>query len=267
MRIKVVGRRKMRVLILLFGLAMSIPAAFAQEGATPAEQSLFQLANQHRGERGLTPLAWDASLARAARAHAQRMSRETGEPQHQYAGEPDVPARAAQAGAHFSKTSENIAAAKAPLAEVERSWMDSPVHRANILDPQLNAVGIGVVEAQGVIYAVEDFARASPALSRDEIEARAQQALQGRGLKVETSDAAKQAARKSCESTSGPPPAGVLAVMQFDCTDLNEFPDIVLKGIPHVKEHVVAVGSCGSAQSREGFTTYHLTVLMYPEGH
>ena len=107
----------MRVFAFLIGLLISLPGC-AQEGATPAELTLFQLANQRRAEQGIPPLAWDSALARAARGHAERMSREQGEPQHQYSGEPDLPARASQAGAHFSKVSENVAAANTKLADI-----------------------------------------------------------------------------------------------------------------------------------------------------
>ena len=254
----------MRALVLLFGLAMSIPSAYAQAGANPAEQLLFQSVNQNRAEHGLPPLAWDESLARAARAHANRMSREPGGTQHQYAGEPDLVARASQAGAQFSKVSENIAAVQGTPADIARAWMNSPVHRENILDPQLSAVGVGVVEVQGTIYAVEDFSHTTPDLGRDEIEAQAQQALRDNGLKVETSDAAKQAARNSC-NPSNTPPAGVRAVMQFDCMDLKTLPGIVLKGMPEAKQHTLAVGACGGPENHQGFTTYHVAVLMYSD--
>jgi hypothetical protein len=252
----------MRAFAFLIGLLMALPA-YSQEGASPAELTLFQLANQRRAEQGIPPLAWDAALARAAHAHAERMSHAQNEPQHQYPGEADLPTRAAQAGAHFSKVSENIAAANTKLSDIEQGWMDSPSHRAAILDPQLNAIGIAVVENQNMIYAVEDFSHANPTLSREAIEAQAQKALRARGLQVETSEPAKQAARNSCDASNTKPPAGALAAMQFDCTDLNQFPDIVLKGLPEVKEHPIAVASCGTPLSREGFTTYHLAVLMF----
>jgi uncharacterized protein YkwD len=152
----------MRVLVLLFGLAMSMPA-FAQEGMTPAKQLLFQLTNQHRAENGLPPLTWDAALAKAAQAHAERMSRESGSIQHQYPGEPELMARVSEAGGHFSTAAENIGATTARPADIDSAWMQSSGHRANILNSQLNAVGIGVVSVQGTLYAVEDFARTSPA--------------------------------------------------------------------------------------------------------
>jgi uncharacterized protein YkwD len=59
------------------------------------------LANQARAQAGAGPLKWDAALAAAARQHCLRMAAD-GSISHQYPGEPDASARAAQAGAHFS---------------------------------------------------------------------------------------------------------------------------------------------------------------------
>src|ERR1700677_1258958 len=95
-------------LLLLLALALSAPCVIAQANASPAEQSLFQLANQARAAHNLPPLHWDNTLAHAARAHVQRVVHEQGEYQHQYPGEPDLMTRGAQAGAHFVTIAENI---------------------------------------------------------------------------------------------------------------------------------------------------------------
>jgi len=67
---------------------------------SPAGQ-IFALANQTRARAGLAALAWDTALAQAALAHCRQMAAE-GRLSHQFAGEADPEARAAQAGAHFS---------------------------------------------------------------------------------------------------------------------------------------------------------------------
>ena len=88
---------------------------------------------------------------------------------HQYPGEQDLQARAAQAGAHFQAIAENIA--MGPSAEaIEKQWMNSVPHRQNILDPQMNAIGIAVIEKNGYLYAVEDFANASESLTKEQVE-------------------------------------------------------------------------------------------------
>jgi uncharacterized protein YkwD len=37
-------------------------------------------------------------------------------------------------------------------------WMSSPGHRANILNPNFDTVGVGVVYARGCLWATVDFA-------------------------------------------------------------------------------------------------------------
>jgi hypothetical protein len=241
---------------------MLIPAAFAQKGPSPAEQTFLQLANQRRAEQGLAPLAWDAALARAARAHALRMAREPGETQHQYPGEPDVITRASQAGAHFSTVSENIAAARASVETIERAWMNSPVHRANILDQRVNVAGIAVIENRGTLYAVEDFARSVPVLGRNEVESRVQELLRNQGIRSAESNESKADARRSCETQSSAAPNSIL-IMQWDGPDLTQLPGTLLQQMPQARNHTAAVGACPSKRTGEGFTTYRIAVLMY----
>jgi uncharacterized protein YkwD len=45
-------------------------------------------------------------------------------------------------------------------ATIHQSFMKSPQHRANILDPDMGSAGIGVAERNGHLYAVEDFSKA-----------------------------------------------------------------------------------------------------------
>jgi len=42
---------------------------------------------------------------------------------------------------------------------VHKEFMNSPNHRANILDRDMDSVGIAVVERGGKLFAVEDFAQ------------------------------------------------------------------------------------------------------------
>ncbi|MCU1226751.1 MAG: Transporter [Edaphobacter sp.] len=250
-----------RTLVTLLGLMMLLPAAFAQKSPSPAEQTLLQLANQRRAEHNLAPLAWDAALTRAARTHAQRMIQGPGEIQHQYPGEPDVPLRVSQAEGHFSIVLENIAAAQATPGQIAEAWMNSPSHRANILDQRMNFVGIAVIDDHGVLYAVEDFGRNVPAPRLDEVEDRARQLLSDRGIKFVESPTSKEDARKSCETRSSPPNA--LIVMQWDGPDINQLPVALFQQVPQARDHTAAVGVCPGARSSPDFTTYHVAVLLY----
>ena len=131
--------------------------AHAQSPAVRTERNLLAAVNQARRSQGLAQLQWDESLAAAARRHAAVMA-EHGSAQHAFSGEPSLSARVKLAGAHFSWLSENVT--QGPTAEfIQSQFMRSPSHRANILDVDMNSIGIGVVEQSGQLFAVEDFAQ------------------------------------------------------------------------------------------------------------
>lgn len=198
--------------------------ASAQQG-DEREQRIFELTNQDRTAQGLQPLHWDKSLAAAAAVHIDRMKDER-TLSHQYPGEPGLQVRAAQAGAHFQGIAENIA--MGTCAEgVERQWMNSAPHRQNILDPQMNAIGIAVVEKNGYLYAVEDFANATQALSREQVEQKVGELL--RQQKVDPSVPAR-IAEEACTMQDRVPsdatqPGPVKGEMRFQTADLSKLPD------------------------------------------
>lgn len=142
---------------ILLGVMLCRPA-YSQTPALRAERELFAAANQTRRAQGLTPLRWDESLATAARRHAKVMA-ERGSAQHEFEGEPSLSARVKRAGAHFSWLSENVTQGPTPEF-IHTQFMKSPAHRANILDRDMDSIGIGVVEHGGQLFAVEDFSQA-----------------------------------------------------------------------------------------------------------
>ena len=141
----------------MVGILLCWPA-YSQTPTLRAERDLFAAVNQARPAQGLTPLRWDESLATAARRHAKVMA-ERGSAQHGFEGEPSLSARVKQAGAHFSWLSENVI--QGPSTEfIHVQFMKSPPHRANILDRDIDSIGIGVVEQRGQLFAVEDLSQA-----------------------------------------------------------------------------------------------------------
>jgi uncharacterized protein YkwD len=106
----------------------------------------------------LAPLRWDELLATAARRHAEVMA-EHGSAQHGFEGEPSLSARVKQAGVRFSWLSENVIQGPSPEF-MHAQFMKSPPHRANILDRDMDSVGVGVVERGGQLFAVENFSQA-----------------------------------------------------------------------------------------------------------
>lgn len=133
-------------------------SAYGETPVARAERELFASVNQARRAQGLSPLRWDDSLAAAARRHAEMMA-ERGSVQHGFQGEPSLSARVKQAGAHFSWLSENVTQGPTP-GFIHSQFMNSSPHRANILDRDMNSIGVGVVERGRQLFAVEDFSQA-----------------------------------------------------------------------------------------------------------
>ena len=130
----------------------------AQSRATQVERELVTAVNHARRNQGLPALRWDESLSAAARHHAAVMA-EHRTAEHEFQGEPNLSGRVKQVGFHFSWLSENVT--QGPTAEfIHTQFMKSPNHRANILDTDMNSIGVGVVERNGQLFAVEDFAKA-----------------------------------------------------------------------------------------------------------
>jgi uncharacterized protein YkwD len=64
--------------------------------------------------------------------------------------------RAARAGITTMRA-ENIAYGQATPAAVMTAWMNSPGHRANILDCTLTTLGVGVTNGTGGPWWTQDF--------------------------------------------------------------------------------------------------------------
>jgi uncharacterized protein YkwD len=150
-----IGIRPAAIAIVAVLLSLS---AHAQAPALRAERELFASVNQARREQGLAPLKWDDALAVAARRHAEVMARRRAA-QHEFEGEPSLSSRVKQAGAHFSWLSENVTQGPTPEF-IHSQFMKSSPHRANVLDTDMDSIGVGVVEHGGKMFAVEDFSKA-----------------------------------------------------------------------------------------------------------
>ena len=152
----------MRILITVAALMMvgasSILTAQAPTSVITAEQKLFAGVNRTRRARGLPGLKWNESLAAAARRHAALMAQH-GSAEHGFAGEPSLASRVTQAGARFVWLAENVL--QGTSAEgIQEEFLKSTRHRANMLDLDMDSIGVGVVERGEQLYAVEDFSKA-----------------------------------------------------------------------------------------------------------
>lgn len=139
-----------------------------REYEVQAEQDLLQLANQARARIGAPILALDPGLTAAARDHAQAML-DARQLSHQFAGEPSLVKRLAVKGTlQLDQEAENVALDYSAQGGHDHLML-SPPHRANLLNPAYNLIGLGVVRSGDRLYIVEDFAHALPAYSPDEV--------------------------------------------------------------------------------------------------
>lgn len=115
-----------------------------------AEQDMFRLVNTERAKAGLQLVAFDESLAQVARDHSQDMFRR-GYFSHYTPDGLSPFDRMSNASIDYTFAGENLALA--PSTELAmQGLMNSPGHRANILNPNFNKIGIGAID--GGIYGI-----------------------------------------------------------------------------------------------------------------
>lgn len=131
------------------------------------ERGIFRLTNEVRRKEGLPGLTWDAALARVARAHSADML-VRGYFRHE-SPEGRTPHERAKDGTPYAlaASGENLWGAQGdqPL-EPERlpriivdTWLASPGHRANLLNPAFTDLGVGVAQKGNAIRATQVFGR------------------------------------------------------------------------------------------------------------
>jgi len=246
-------------------VAAQIAAQGSQDGrgklAAEAEE-IRAMANEARAQAGVGRLEWDQALAAAALQHCLRMAAE-GPISHQYNGEPDLSARAAQAGARFSVIEENVAIG--PSADrIHEEWMESPGHRANLLSPDVDRVGVAVVAARGVLYAVADYSRGVEQLSATEVEARVAALIHVSGVEIVRDPSLARAACATDEgmprSETGPMPR---FVMRWQAGDLTQLPKALVDKLASGEYRQAAVGGCPAQGSQGAFSAYRVAVILY----
>jgi len=140
------------------GSEESVELPYKVPNSTPEpslESQMLDMVNEERTSRGLKPLAADPQLVPVARAHSADMwSR--GYFSH-YTPEGEDPfERMKDAGIRFRTAGENLALA--PTLQIAHTGlMNSPGHRANILNPAFGRVGIGIMSGgrRGIMVSQE----------------------------------------------------------------------------------------------------------------
>ena len=105
-------------------------------------ERVLELTNAERTKAGLEPLKLNQQLADAADSHSDSMA-EDDFFSHTGADGSNVGDRVQSNGYDYLALGENIAAGQQTAEEVVQGWMESPGHRANILNSDYTEIGIG----------------------------------------------------------------------------------------------------------------------------
>ena len=156
------GRRCLFVFVGLVLLASTAAMGQSENNGFDAdsEHQLLELINHERSQRGIPELKPDDRLTEAARQHSTLLSKNR-QLSHQFTGEAVLPKRLAATGLRFGADAENVAFDQT-VENAHAGLMLSPGHRANILNPDYNAIGIGVARQGDLFYITEDFANRLP---------------------------------------------------------------------------------------------------------
>ncbi|MFZ3171198.1 MAG: CAP domain-containing protein [Carboxydocellales bacterium] len=125
-----------------------VPAPAPAPGYTISqfELKVVDLVNIERGKAGLKPLVGDPLLGKGARAKSQDMA-DQGYFAHNSPKYGTPFEMMKSFGISYMTAGENIAAGQSTPEAVVAGWMNSPGHRANILNGNFGKIGVGYVSA------------------------------------------------------------------------------------------------------------------------
>jgi uncharacterized protein YkwD len=246
------------ILVLCFvSTSFAVPAVPAARPSNPAEQTLYDAVNRERTSLGLRQLQWDTALANAARLHTTLLA-DHDALSHRFDGEADLQTRLRMAGASFRLVAENVAAAP-DVSTLHIVWMNSAPHRANILDPQVDSIGIAIERRGEQYFATQDFAAVVASMTREEQEQQVARLLFANGLSLENN---VEDARKSCDQNRAFFLAQPASIARFETSDLGHLPPDLGRMIVSGRFRRAAVGAC-EVPTATPFARFKLTVLLY----
>ncbi len=234
-----------------------------------AEEKLLRWANEERVRVGAPVLELDADLRQAARAHAVELARH-GTLSHQYEGEGSLSQRMGASGLRMDAAGENVAYAEA-VEDAQDELLRSPGHHANMVKPIYNAAGFGALRCGRRLYITQDYARRLLPFTAADVEDRIFAAFNQRRaelkspplMRVERPELRKNACNGDAAADLAHPLYGSSQwVITMTQANPSELPEIMLKraGEPFA---AMAVGACFPEKTKEGFTTFHATVVLY----
>jgi uncharacterized protein YkwD len=131
-------------------------AAPGQGGVTA---QVVTLTNAERAKAGCGALTVNSTLTAVAQAHSQDMATHNYFDHNSQDGRTPFD-RMTAAGYRYSTAAENIAAGQRTAQDVMTGWMNSPGHKANILNCALREIGVGYATgsaSQYGVYWTQDF--------------------------------------------------------------------------------------------------------------
>jgi cysteine-rich secretory family protein len=257
--------------LTIVGLAIIVGAGLA--GAqSPAEKQLFDLVNHERQKAGVSRFEWSDKLAQAALAHSKLLDRHQ-ELSHQFAGEPPLQQRVGVTGLRFNSVAENVA--EAPEVETaHKGLMNSPGHRANILNPDYSAIGIAIVQDGGELFVTQDFAHVLASYTEKQFQdavigsvTRARRAAKLPALDVISDARLHKAACKQEMNTDkmiqGLPGAAKLLV--FSQSEPGPLSPDLRQAIGDRTMSRMNIGVCLESGGKNGFSHFWVVTAFYPE--
>ncbi|MGO9518677.1 MAG: CAP domain-containing protein [Candidatus Korobacteraceae bacterium] len=262
-------------LILALLVAMLLTAAaFAQQQFDAAgEKQLVELINQERAREGLAPLGVDERLTQAARKHTVLLVKHAGL-SHQFVEEQPLQARFADERLRSDRQAENVAL-EMEVAGAHAVLMNSPPHRANILSPKYNALGVGVMLSGDRVYVTEDFAHRLPDYSdaqADEVLLQTINQYAGSmGMPAPMRKPQSAIRNMACDMAvidaldTGTPRSivGVHRVMAWTATELDQLPESVKAAIAQPLKNGYSLGVCFAASPTHPGGMYWIVMVAY----
>jgi uncharacterized protein YkwD len=259
--------RLMKPTILLLFLAVCAARAGAQSSA---EKQLFDLVNREREKTGLSRLEWNDRLAAAALKHS-RLLDENQDLSHQFAGEPGLQERLGATGARFNAVAENVAEAP-EVAVAHKGLMNSPGHRANILNPAYNAVGISIVQHGHQLFVTQDFAHILPSYTekqfQDAVAAGFNQTRRRRGLRAVNVIIDTRLRKAACSQDMNTSKMiqnlpGASRLFVFSLSEPGALPDDLRQAAADTTLERMNLGVCLQTGGKTGFSKFWVVAAFY----
>lgn len=120
-----------------------------------AASEVVRLTNSARSQNGYAALVEDGALSEAAAVRAREIARSFS---HTRPSGASFSSALSESGVSYLRAGENIASGQKSASEVVNAWMNSPGHRANILNSSYSRIGSASVNIDGTLYWVQLFA-------------------------------------------------------------------------------------------------------------